>query len=140
MDSYDEDRIPEILKKAKTVAVVGISDKPDRDSYRVASYLRDAGYTIIPVNPVIGEWNGIKSYDSLLSIPSSVKVDVVDVFRKPDAAIEVAKEASNLKPYAVWFQEGVINKEAAEVAKKSGSLVVMDRCMMKEHSRHFGKR
>ncbi len=140
MDSYDEDRIPEILRKAKTVAVVGISDKPDRDSHRVAKYLQDAGYTIIPVNPAIKEWNGIKSFDSLLSIPNDIKVDVVDIFRKPEAAVEVANEASKLKPYAVWFQEGVINKQAAEIARNSGSLVVMDRCMMKEHLRHFGKR
>ena len=140
MESYDEDKIPEILKKAKTVAVVGLSDKPDRDSYRVARYLQDAGYRIIPVNPALKEWDGKKSYGNLLSLPDNIKVEVVDIFRKPDAAIQVAEEAAKIRPYAVWFQEGVINHEAARIAKNSGSLVVMDRCMMKEHSRLFGKR
>lgn len=135
MSDYDEDSIPEILKESKTVAVVGISAKPERDSYRVAKYLKEAGYEILPVNPVLESWDGQATYKSLLDIPSDKKVDVVDVFRKPEAALSVVEEAVKISPAAVWLQEGVVNKDAADLAKRHGALVVMDRCMMKEHSR-----
>ncbi len=135
MTGYDEDRIPQILEDSRTVAVVGISAKPERDSYRVAKYLKDAGYEILPVNPVIDTWDGQPTYKSLLDIPSETKVDIVDVFRKPEAALAVVEEAVKISPSVVWLQEGVVNQEAADLAKKNGSLVVMDRCMMKEHSR-----
>ena len=114
---------------------MGISDKPDRDSYRVAKYLREKGYEILPVNPAIEQWEGIRSYRSLLDIPEGKKVDIVDIFRKSDAVLPIVHEALKIHPKAVWMQEGVINEEAATLAKKNSLLVVMDRCMMKEHSR-----
>ncbi len=135
MSRYDEDRIPEILKNSKTIAVVGISDKPDRDSYRVSSYLQRNGFTIVPINPMISEWEGKKAYSDLVSIPGDVKVDVVDIFRKPDAVKKIVEESLQLSPKVIWMQEGVVNEEAAELAKRNSILVVMDRCMMKEHSR-----
>jgi hypothetical protein len=135
MSTYDENKIPSILKESKTVAVVGISDKPERDSYRVAMYLKDKGYEIIPINPVIDEWSGIKSYKSLLDIPKDKKVDIVDIFRKSDAVIPIVQEALKINPRTVWMQEGVINEEAAKLARDNSLLVVMDRCMMKEHAR-----
>lgn len=132
MAGYDEDKIEQILTNSKTVAVVGISDKPERDSYRVAKYLRNAGYEIIPVNPVLDNWEGLPSYKSLSDIPGHRKVDIVDVFRKSEAALSVVEDAVKISPAVVWLQEGVINNEAADLAKNKGSLVVMDRCMMKE--------
>lgn len=135
MASYDENKIPEILENSRTVAVVGISDKPERDSYRVAKYLKDAGYEIFPINPVIETWDGQKSYKSLSEIPGDVKIDIVDVFRKPEAVMPVLEEALNINPGTFWLQEGVVNEEAAQLAKQKGLTVVMNRCIMKEHRR-----
>ncbi len=135
MADYDEEMIPQILKNSKTVAVVGISDKPERDSYRVAKYLKSEGYDILPVNPVIESWDGQAVYKSLLDIPKERKVDIVDIFRKSEAVLPVVEEAVQLSPSVVWMQESVVNREAADLAKKNGALVVMDRCMMKEHAR-----
>jgi predicted CoA-binding protein len=131
--AYDEDKIPEILHNSKNIAVVGISEKTDRDSYGVAEYLKKQGYTIIPINPGLKEWNGIKAYPDLLSVPGSMKIDVVDIFRKPDAVVPIVRDALKRKPSAIWMQEGVVNNDAAEIARNAGVLVVMDRCMMKEH-------
>ena len=135
MSDYDEEKIPQILKNSKTVAVVGISDKPERDSYRVAKYLKGEGYEIIPVNPVIESWDGQPVYKSLLDIPRERKVDIIDIFRKSEAALTVVEEAVQLSPSVVWMQESVVNREAADLARKNGAMVVMDRCMMKEHAR-----
>ncbi len=132
MKSYDESRINEILSNNHRVAVIGISDKPERDSYRVADYLMKNGYEIVPVNPKLEEWNGIKSYPSLEAVPGDV--DIVDVFRKPETVRPVAEEAVRKRAPVLWLQEGVINEEAADYAKEHGMAVVMDRCMMKEHS------
>ena len=131
--AYDEDKIPEILNSTRNIAVVGISEKAERDSYRVADYLKKQGYVIIPINPVLMEWNGIKAYPDLLKVPGNMKIDVVDIFRKPDAVVPVVKDALKRKPFAIWMQEGVVNSDAAEIARDAGILVVMDRCMMKEH-------
>ncbi len=139
MAKFDEENIPEILNRTRTVAVVGISDKPDRDSYRVAEYLKRAGYTILPVNPTITQWLGIKAYKDLSSIPKDVRVDIVDIFRKPEAALQIVEEALKLKPATIWLQEGVVNEEAAKLAKSNGIQVVMDRCMMKEHMKYHGE-
>lgn len=133
MKQYDEDRIEEILKNYRNVAVVGISDKQERDSYRVSEYLKNNGYNIIPINPKLSEWNGIKSYPDLASVPSEVSIDIVDIFRKPEAVVPVVKEALSVNPKVIWMQEEVINEEAADMAKEKGLTVVMDRCMMKEH-------
>lgn len=135
MANYDEDRIPQILKESRKIAVVGISDKPERDSYRVAKYLKAHGYEILPVNPVLESWDGQTVYKSLLDIPEGTGVDVVDIFRKSEAVPPIVEESIRIRPRAVWLQEGVVNEEAAETAKKGGLLVVMDRCMMKEHGK-----
>jgi len=131
--TYDEDRIGDILSKSRNIAVVGISDKKERDSYGVSEYLRIMGYNIIPINPGIKEWNGIKAYPDLSSLPKDMKIDIVDIFRKSDAVVPIVHEAIGLKPSTIWMQEGVINDEAANLAKKNGLMVVMDRCIMKEH-------
>ncbi|PYB68063.1 CoA-binding protein [Thermoplasma sp. Kam2015] len=132
---YDD--IEMILKNSRIVAVVGISDKPERDSYRVAKYLSENGYEIIPVNPAIESWNGKKAYRDLTSIP--VPVDVVDVFRKPEAVPEIVDQAILKGARVLWLQEGIQHKEAEERARKNGLLVVSDRCMMKEHMKLMGK-
>lgn len=134
MKAYDEDKIPEFLKMYRNVAVVGISNKPERDSYRVASYLKSHGFNVIPINPTMESWEGIRAYPDLKSIPTDVKIDIVDVFRKPDAVKDIVEEAASISTKLIWMQESVINEEAADLAKSKGMDVVMDRCMMKEHS------
>jgi len=121
----------DILKTCKTVAVVGLSPKPNRPSYMVASYLKENGYTIIPVNHRAGEILGETCYPRLSSIPGSV--DVVDIFRRPEEVPAIVEDAIKIGAKAVWMQEGVINEEAAARARGAGLLVVMDRCMLKEH-------
>lgn len=131
--TYDEDKIPEILNNSRNIAVVGLSEKTDRDSYRVADYLKKIGYGIIPINPALKEWNGLMAYPDLSSVPENVKIDIVDIFRKSDAVVPIVNDALKKKPSAIWMQEGVVNNDAAKIARDAGLLVVMDRCMMKEH-------
>ncbi len=120
----------------KNIAVVGISDDPERPSHYVASFLATHGYNIIPVNPKLTAWEGKKCYPDLLSIP--VKVDVVDIFRRPEAVPSVVDEAIKIKARVVWMQEGIVNEEAAAKARAAGIEVVMDRCMKKEYKRLKG--
>lgn len=120
----------------KTVAVVGISDDPERPSHFVASFLESHGYKIIPVNPKLTEWEGEKCYPDLLSIPE--KVDVVDIFRRSEAVPPIVDEAIKIKAKVVWMQEGIVNEEAAAKARDAGIEVVMDRCMKKEYLRLRG--
>ena len=134
---YDEERTEEFLKKFRNIAVVGISDKPERPSYDVSSYLVKNGFNVIPINPLIDSWNGIKAYPDLSSVPEDIRINVVDIFRKPDQVLPIVEEALKLHPDVIWMQEGVINIEAAELAKKNHVSVVMDRCMKKEHIRHL---
>ncbi len=117
----------------KTIAVVGISDNPERPSNFVAKFLEERGYNIIPVNPNLKEWDGKKCYPDLLSIP--LKVDVVDIFRRPEAIPPIVNEAIAIKVKVVWMQEGIVNEEAAAKARAAGIEVVMDRCMKKEYIR-----
>lgn len=131
MSSTESDRISELLKTAKTIAVVGLTDSPLRPSYGVSQYMQSHGYRIIPVNPNITEWMGEKAYPSLLDVPE--KVDIVDVFRRSDAVPEVVDQAIQIKAPAIWLQEGVIHEEAAEKARQAGIFVVMDLCILKEH-------
>ena len=121
----------EVLKSNRVVALVGLSPKPDRPSYRVASYLKEQGYRIIPVNPQASEILGEVCYPDLASIPESV--DVVDIFRRSEEVPAIVEEAIKIGAKVVWMQEGVINEEAAARAREAGLLVVMDRCMLKEH-------
>jgi predicted CoA-binding protein len=123
----------EILKICQTVAVVGLSPKPNRSSNMVASYLQENGYKIIPVNPRAGEILGEVCYANLSSIPNPA--DVVNIFRRPKEVPPIVEEAIKIGAKAVWMQEGVINEEAAARAREAGLLVVMDRCMLKEHRR-----
>ncbi len=129
------EKIKEILKNSKVVAIVGLSDNKERYSNLVGKYLKNQGYKIIPVNPKYDTILGLKSYPSLLEIPE--EVDIVDIFRKPEAVGEVVDEAIKKGVKVVWMQEGVINEEAARKAKNVGIKVVMDRCMYKEHKKHF---
>ena len=121
----------EILRSSRVVAVVGLSPKTDRPSYRVASYLKEHGYRIIPVNPGAREILGEICYPDLGSI--SETVDVVDIFRNSEEAPAIVEEAIRTGAKVIWMQEGVINEHAAERAKEAGLLVVMNRCMRKEH-------
>ena len=133
------DPIYELLSRAKTIAVVGLSDSPLRASHGVSVYMQAAGYKIIPVNPQIAEALGEKSYPSLLDVPREVaqKIDLVDVFRRPEYVDEIVEQAIQLKIPAIWLQEDVINERAAEKARKAGMFVVMDRCVLKEHRARF---
>ncbi len=115
------------------MAVVGASAKPERPSYRVAGYLAEHGYNVIPVNPGVQEILGKTSYPDLSSIPGPV--EVVDIFRRSDMVMPIVEEAIKIGAKAVWMQEGVINEEAAARARDAGILVVMDKCMLKEHQR-----
>lgn len=117
----------------KTIAVVGLSDKPERPSFAVAAYLLGKGYDIAPVNPLLSEWKGRKCYPDLLSIP--FPVDVVDVFRKSEAAPEIARQAVAIKAKGLWLQEGVVSIEAERMAKDARLLFVMDRCLKKEREK-----
>ena len=120
-----------ILKTYQTIAVVGLSPKSDRPSYRVASYLKKHGYRIIPVNPQAKEILSEICYPDLTSIPE--RIEVVDVFRSSEQVPAVVEEAIKVEARAVWMQEGVINEEAAARAREAGLLVVMNKCMRKEH-------
>ena len=125
-----EQRIETILSGPKTVAVVGISDKPDRPSHAVAKYLQGRGYHVIPVNPLLTEVLGEKAHKSLVEIPE--RVDLVDVFRKSADVPEVAEEAVRIGARFFWMQEGVVSDRAREILDAAGIPWVMDRCMMKE--------
>ena len=125
------EEIARLLKAARTVAVVGLSDKPDRDSYQVAAYLQERGYRILPVNPAVREVLGEKAYARLEDVPE--KIDVVDVFRKPAAVPEIVDAAIAVGAKAVWLQEGVVHNAAADKARAAGLQVVMNKCMLKEH-------
>ncbi len=125
------DRITELLQSAKTIAVVGLTDRPTRPSYGVSHYMQSQGYRIIPVNPNIKEWQSEKAYPSLLDVPE--KIDMVNIFRRPDAVPEVVEQAIQIKAPAIWMQEGVVHHEAAERARQAGIFVVMDKCILKEH-------
>jgi hypothetical protein len=130
------DLIHELLSRVKTIAVVGLSDRPLRPSHGVSAYIQAQGYRIIPVNPEITEALGEKAYPSLLDVPE--KIDLVDVFRRPEYVDEIVEQAIQLKIPAIWLQEEVINERAAEKARKAGMFVVMDRCILKEHRARFG--
>jgi uncharacterized protein len=129
------DQIAEILQRAKTIAVVGLSDNPLRPSHGVAAYLQSQGYHIVPVNPEIKSSLGEKAYASLLEVPA--KIDIVDIFRRPEFVEEVVDQAIQLKVPAVWMQEEVIHEKAAQKARQAGIFVVMDRCILVEHRARF---
>jgi predicted CoA-binding protein len=122
-----------ILNEYSTVAIVGLSPDPRRPSYKVASYLAEHGYEVIPVNPDAQEILGTRSYPDLSSIPKGV--EIVDIFRRSEEVMPIVDEAIKIGAKAVWMQEGVINEQAASRARGAGLLVIMNRCMLKEHQR-----
>jgi predicted CoA-binding protein len=130
------DPIRELLERSKTIAVVGLSDNPLRSSHGVSAYMQTQGYKIIPVNPMIRESLGEKSYGSLAEVPD--KIDIVNIFRRPQYVEEIVDQALALKVPALWLQEEVINEKAAEKARQAGMFVAMDQCILKEHRARFG--
>ncbi|UCD56131.1 MAG: CoA-binding protein [Candidatus Hydrogenedentota bacterium] len=135
--TLDDAKIRAILKTSRTIAVVGLSPNPERDSHEVARYLQEAGYTIVPVNPTADRILGETVYPDLTSIPE--KIDVVDIFRRSEHVPAIVDEAIKAGARTVWMQLGVIHEEAARKAAKAGLDVVMDRCMLREHKRLFQK-
>ena len=129
------DPIRELLARAKTIAVVGLSPDPFRPSHGVSAYMQSHGYRIVPVNPTVTEALGEKSYASLLDVPE--KIDIVNIFRRPEFVDEIVDQAIQLKVPAIWMQEEVINEGAAEKARKAGIFVAMDLCILKEHQARF---
>jgi len=129
------DPIADILRRTKTIAVVGLSRNPLRPSHGVSAYMQSHGYRIIPVNPMIKECLGEKAYANLLDVPENI--DIVNIFRRPEFVEEIVDQAIQLKVPAIWMQEEVIHEKAAERARNSGMIVVMDRCILKEHQSRF---
>lgn len=129
----DEETIREIIETAKTIAVVGLSSNPERPSHGVSAYMQRQGYRIVPVNPNEAEVLGEQSYPSLEAIP--FPVDLVNVFRRPDAVPDIARQAVAIGAKALWLQLGVISLEGAKIASDAGLKVVMDRCVYVEHAR-----
>lgn len=136
MPAPETDAIGELLKRARNIAVVGLSNSPLRPSHGVAAYLQTQGYHIIPVNPMIEGALGEKSYPSLLEVRE--KIDIVDIFRRPEFVPQVVEQAIQMKVPAIWMQEGVIHDEAAERARRAGIFVIMDHCILKAHRARFG--
>lgn len=135
----------EILAKYRIVAIVGLSKDPSKDSYKVAEYLKKHGFQIVPINPSADEILGEKSYKSLLDLPTDVQksLEIIDVFRPSQEVPTIMEQAIKLRklhgrPHVVWMQLGITNEEAAQTAIKEGLSVVMNKCMMQEHRRHFG--
>jgi predicted CoA-binding protein len=129
------DPIADLLRRAKTIAVVGLSDSPLRPSHGVSAYMQTHGYRIIPVNPHIKESLGEPAYGSLLQVQE--KIDIVNIFRRPEFVGEVVDQAIQLKVPAIWMQEDVVNEPAAQKARQRGIFVIMDRCILKEHRTRF---
>ncbi len=128
----------EFYRSITTIASVGLSSNPEKESFQVTLYLIGQGYRIIPVNPTTSEVHGLKSYPDLLAVPD--KVDVVQVFRRPEDVPPVVDQAIQIRARAVWMQVGIVHQAAAKKAEEAGLIVVMDRCMRAEHIRLFGPR
>jgi predicted CoA-binding protein len=134
----DDKMMKEILSSARTIASVGLSSNPAKESYGIVEYLKSQGYRVIPVNPNATEVLGEKAYPDLSSVPE--KIDVVQVFRKPEDVPPVVDEAIKVGAKAVWMQEGIINEEAAKKARAAGLQVVMDACMRVMHRALIGNK
>lgn len=140
------DPIGEILSRYRVVVVVGLSRDPSKHSHEVTAYLKSNGYRIIPINPFADEILGEKCYKSLLDMPEDLQrtVEIVDIFRRPEDVPPIVEQAVELRrrfgrPYVVWMQLGIENKEAAKLAREAGMQVVMNACMMMEHQRRAGR-
>lgn len=130
--------ISKVLERSRTIAVVGCSPKPDRDSYRVAAYLQEAGYRVIPVNPVAEEILGEKVYPDLASIPPEIEIDIVDVFRRPEHIPAVVDAVLDRGAGALWLQLGCADPESEQRARDAGLDVVSDKCIKIEHRARYG--
>lgn len=135
MTNLTDSEIKKILDSAKNIAIVGLSDSPEKASYGVARYLISTGYNIFPVNPKYDSILGVKCYKSLDDIEE--KIDIVNVFRRPEHILPVAEKAIEIEARVIWMQLGIINEEAAMLAHKAGLDVIMDRCIKVEHRRLF---
>jgi uncharacterized protein len=133
--SVELDAITRLLENSKTIAVAGLSPDPMRPSHGVSAYMQSRGYRIIPVNPHIESCLGEKAYTSLLDVPE--KIDIVNIFRKPEFVEEIVDQAIQLNVPAIWMQEEVVHERAAEKARAAGIFVVMDRCILKEYRARF---
>ncbi|MDX2170319.1 MAG: CoA-binding protein [Deltaproteobacteria bacterium] len=127
----DDVTAADILRRFRRVAVVGLSDNPARPSYEVASYLRAVGYDITPVNPTLSRWRDLPAYPDLRTAPGPI--EVVDVFRRSELVAPLVDEAIAVGARAIWMQDGVVDRAAAARARAAGLLVVMDRCMLRDH-------
>jgi predicted CoA-binding protein len=129
------EEIKRLLDESRNIAVVGMSPNVDRDSNKVGKYLIDRGYNVIPVNPTVSEIYGRKSYPSILDIPGDIKVDIVDVFRNPEASKEVVRQSVKLSPRAVWLQLGAESNEVVDLALKLNLNLVYGICIMETHKK-----
>jgi uncharacterized protein len=130
-----DDQIHELLKVARTIAVVGLSEKSWRPSHDVAAYLQSVGYTIVPINPAINTVLGVPAYPDLLTAARERPIDIVNIFRRPEFVPDLVEQAIAIQAQAVWMQVGVIHREAARRAYEAGLVVVMDRCLKVEYQR-----
>ncbi|MCL1978264.1 MAG: CoA-binding protein [Candidatus Bathyarchaeota archaeon] len=143
-NNKEEEQIKEILTKYQTIAIVGLSNTIGKPSHRVAAYLKQHNYYIIPVNPTINQALGSKSYKNLLDIPPKLakNIEIVDIFRKSTSVLQIVDETIELKkrygqPFVVWLQLGIQNEVATETAKQAGLTIIMDKCLMEEHMHLF---
>lgn len=132
IENPSREEIRDILKKSKRIAVVGLSDNPNRTSYMVSKAMQEAGYEIIPVNPMIDEALGVKAVKSLKDIEGHV--DIINVFRRSEHLVDIAKEFLEIDADVFWAQQGVINEEAYQMLKEKGYPVIMDLCIKVAHS------
>jgi len=140
LSNASDEEIDTIVAAARTVAMVGVSDNPDRASYQVARYLHEHGVRVIPVNPAISAVLGHRAFASLEAIPAEVAIDIVDIFRRPEFIPELVDSAIARGAGTVWMQLGLVHNEAAGRARQAGLGVVMDRCLMVEHRRWLATR
>lgn len=133
--SKEEEEIVKEILKMKTIAVVGLSPKPDRPSFDVAQYMQSKGYKIVPVRPGVNQILGEKCYASLEDIPFSI--DIVDIFRNANDCPAVVKSALKIKPKAIWIQEDIISYESKQMVEGSGILFIMDYCLKKAHQKYI---
>ena len=145
-ENLSDSILRKILSEYRNVAVVGLSNDPSKPSYSVAEYSKNQGFHIFPVNPFVSEVLGGKSYKSLLEMPIEIQrtIEIVDIFRRSEDVPPIVEQVVQLKklnglPHVVWMQLGIVNEQAAEIARKAGLIVVMDRCMRQEHQRLFGE-
>ena len=131
------DEVERQLTMARSIAVVGMSPRPDRPSHYVAKYLIEHGYDVVPVNPSVDEVLGLKSYPDLKSVPR--RIDLVDIFRRSSQVPPIVEDAIAVGAKFIWMQDGVVHEEAAAMARQAGLSVVMDNCMLREHQRRYGQ-